>query len=259
MHRIFGYLTVAVLALHTTGALLILYEDVEGHTLLNKALLLSSLASTVYNVAGSIKEAVNKNFTAHRIMMVQAFISSLDGAGTIRTVAQIQMMLGYGPIWCQCEYGSVRGNCDWTYTWRLMWIIVLRLLQQAVYAKSEHPRLVTRLWDSIKTFYIPFWALLVVSFMMGFRQEQALLMVLLFNIVRYMDFSKMANFLLDLLDLLKLLALDLSDAIVYEFPTVKTSSADCSSHQHDDTNGLMLCQTYKSLKRKLRNRLSGQI
>ena len=129
LHKIFGYLTVLALILHSMGALLVLYEDVEEHTLFNKVLLFWSLFSTVSTVFQAIKEAINGNQTGHRVLMVKAFIYSLDGAGTIRTVANIQMVLRCGPIFCECDHGKVGGNCDWTYTWRLMWITVLRLIQ----------------------------------------------------------------------------------------------------------------------------------
>jgi len=243
MHRIFGYLTFMVLMLHAMGALLILYEDVEGHSLLNKALLFSSLFSTVYNVARSIKEAVNKNLTAHRILMVQAFISSLDGAGTIRTVSAIQMVMGYGPISCQCAHGSVGGYCDWTYTWRLMWIIFLRVLQWAVYAKAEHPRLVAQLWVDVKTYYIPLSAQLVVSYLMGFTQEQSLVMVVAFNIMRTVDFSKFK-------DQSRWLAMDLSDT---------KSPTGPQSHGYRRLNKALLSGKYRTFKEKLRSRLAVHI
>ena len=54
------------------GAMLILYEDIEGHSLLNKALLFTSLFATVSTVVRAIQAAINKNYTAHRILMTKA-------------------------------------------------------------------------------------------------------------------------------------------------------------------------------------------
>ncbi len=84
------------------------------------------------------------------------------------------MVLGYGPIFCQCEYGKVGGHCDWTYTWRLMWITVLRLLQWAVFAKFEHYWLITELCTELETFYIPSWMALIVCFLAGLDHGQTL-------------------------------------------------------------------------------------
>ena len=180
-HKIFGYLTVVSLIIHSTGSLLILYEDVENHTLLNKTLLFSSLLSTVLTVFQAIKAAIDGNHTEHRVLMVRAFISSLDGAGTIRTVAAIQMVLGCGPIFCQCDYGKVGGNCDWTYTWRLMWITVLRVVQLAIFSYFEDQNcgsnLLGKLWEDLKTYYLATWSLLIVCFLLGIDQRDTLVLV----------------------------------------------------------------------------------
>ena len=186
-HKVFGYMTVLALMLHSMGALLILYEDVEGHTVLNRALLFSSLMATVSTVFQAIREAINGNHTKHRVLMVRAFISSLDGAGTIRTVANIQMVLGYGPVLCQCDYGKVGGNCDWTYLWRLMWVTVLRLVQWAVFCQFEDRKygsnLMSELWEDLKVYHVPNWTLLIVCFLSGLdHQDTLVIFIVLFGI-----------------------------------------------------------------------------
>jgi len=182
MHKIFGYLTVVALVLHSLGALSILYEDVEDHTLLNKLMLFGSLVYTVSTVFRAIKKAVNGNYNEHRVLMVRAFVSSLDGAGTIRTVGHIQMVLGCGPIFCQSEYGKVGGHCDWTYTSRLAWTSVLRAVQLAVYCKLEEktqPHLLKEMWEDLKRNYIPGWILLIGCFVAGLDHGQTLIVMIL--------------------------------------------------------------------------------
>ena len=177
-HRMFGRLTTVVFIAHAMGAINILVEDVEGHTLLNKLSLLASLLSTSYQFATAIKKAVaDKNYNEHRLWMARTFLSSLDGAGTIRTVAAIQMMFGYGPIMCQCEHGKVGGNCDWTYTWRLLWIIVLRQAIWAIFAMYEDSSLIDEAWNSFTTFYVPMYCVLIGCYMFGFDQAETLYVV----------------------------------------------------------------------------------
>jgi len=187
MHKIFGYLTVVALVLHSVGALSILYEDVERHTLLNKLLLFGSLFYTVSTVFRAIKEAMNGHYTEHRVLMVRAFLSSLDGAGTIRTVASIQMLLGCGPIYCQSVYGKVGGHCDWTYTWRMTWIMALRIVQWAVFCKLEEktqPLLMEQMWEDLKSHYIPIWIVLLGCFALGLDHGETLIvMTLLYTAV----------------------------------------------------------------------------
>jgi len=130
----------------------------------------------------AIREAINGNHKEHRVLMVRAFISSLDGAGTIRTVANIQMVLGYGPIFCQCDYGKVGGHCDWTYTWRLMWITVLRLVQWAVFCQFEDRKygsnLTSELWEDLKVYHVPNWTLLIVCFLSELDHQDTLVVAL---------------------------------------------------------------------------------
>jgi len=178
-HRLFGYLTAGALLLHSMASLLNLYEDIERHSLLNRLFLLLSLCSTVHRFVCAVAEAVRGNYSAHRVLMVRAFLSSLDGAGTIRTVAAVQMLFGFGPIHCECDHGEVGGHCDWTYCFRLLWVIALRHLQWAVFAKLEHRRLLRQLLAEVKSFWVPVWVLLTGCFAAGLDHQQTLPLVAL--------------------------------------------------------------------------------
>ena len=70
LHRIFGYLTLTALAFHIGGSLVILYEDVEQHTLLNRTILFLSLSRTAANMVNSIRTAKNGNVALHRSLAV---------------------------------------------------------------------------------------------------------------------------------------------------------------------------------------------
>lgn len=54
--------------------------------------------------------------------MVKCFLTSINGAGPIRTIAQIQLWLGCGPILCQNQYGGMASQCQVQYVNRLMLI-----------------------------------------------------------------------------------------------------------------------------------------
>merc|ERR1719245_2186830 len=125
--RAFGLHTLFALLWITMAYIQICWIDHLKRGSMNKMLLFGSMFYTVSTVFRAIKEAMNGHYTEHRVLMVRAFLSSLDGAGTIRTVANIQMVLGCGPIYCQSVYGKVGGHCDWTYTWRMTWIMALRI------------------------------------------------------------------------------------------------------------------------------------
>merc|ERR1719229_1485704 len=178
-HKVFGRLTGVAFLLHTVGALSLLYEDVEGHSPLNKLILASSLMGTSYKFIVAMCHAIKGKINEHRLWMTNAYLSSLDGAGTIRTVAAIQMLFGYGPIACQIEYGQVGDNCDWTYTWRLLWVTVLRQCLWFIFANYESKRLAAEAVHVLRAYYMPLYAVLIGCFMFGYDQMQSFYVVVL--------------------------------------------------------------------------------
>ena len=157
--------------LHIFGSLRILYEDVEHHSMLNKGLLFLSLTKTASTFFCAVRAAMDKEVALHRDLMMEAFIRSLGGAGTIRTVGSIQTALGVGPALCEVQHLNVGGHCDWTYSWRLCWTNMLTLFQIGAYYQFNA--------DFIGSLneHLLGWPLVMISFAIGLDQEQTLMMI----------------------------------------------------------------------------------
>jgi len=120
----------------------------------------------------SVYKAIKGDVTMHRNLMVQAFIKSLDGAGTIRTVGMVQTLLGVGPVFCQCEYLQVGGYCDWTYSWRLLLAYSLQMFQVGLYVKLSKSNQCIHQFIQDLYQYAMFCSVVIVSFLVGSNQNQ---------------------------------------------------------------------------------------
>jgi len=172
LHRVCGYISVITFALHSAGALRILYEDVEQHTLLNRTLLLLSIAQTAKSMFDSIRAAKQGNLTLHRRLAVETFIRSLDGAGTIRTIGAIQTAMGVGPVFCEVQHHHVGGHCDWSYTIRMCLTGLLRLGQLAAYTRCDQV-FMCELKQCLGA-----WTAILASYAMGLDQTEAFVALL---------------------------------------------------------------------------------
>jgi hypothetical protein len=54
--------------------------------------------------------------------MIICFLNSLNGAGPIRTISQVQLWFGVGPIDCQNQHGGMASQCQAPYANRMLLI-----------------------------------------------------------------------------------------------------------------------------------------
>merc|ERR1719471_2377917 len=125
-HRNAGICAMVALCIHTCGAAGNLVVDFERHSPLNKFLLGGSIVGTWVDVLTGMACMRRGDRQGHRFHMLAAFVSSMDGAGTIRLVALLQNHMNFGVLVCQVQLGRVGGNCDWLYTSRMLMVMLVR-------------------------------------------------------------------------------------------------------------------------------------
>ena len=74
----------------------------------------------------------------HGDYMFRCFIYSIEGAGTIRTVAYLLWLFGLGPTFCQSANGAIATLCVAPYVLRLICIRLLSLYWIFCYAKMKN-------------------------------------------------------------------------------------------------------------------------
>jgi hypothetical protein len=135
LHRKCGYIVSLAFLGHMTGSLNILYQDITKNPIVVKLMLLSVVVTSATYFFQAMKHAFNKEIQLHTDSMVRCFLYSIEGAGTIRTVGWIMIMLGKGPTFCQAKYGSLSCHCTWPYVSRLLCIRVLTIYWLGFYTR----------------------------------------------------------------------------------------------------------------------------
>lgn len=112
-HKYFGNISALALFAHVFGALNSVYTDVVRHTALPKIFFFNAVADSLNALCIVITVARRKRQgwqQTHTDFMVKCFLSSISGAGPIRTVAQIEEWLECGPIPCQNKT-QIKAGC----------------------------------------------------------------------------------------------------------------------------------------------------
>jgi len=139
-HRIFGYVSAFSFCCHVGGSCFNLYTDVVQHKPLPRIMLLMSSMSTVSYMIKAILVAIRKPhgwLNVHKDMMMLCFMVSIQGAGPIRMISQVQTWLGCGPVQCQTENGGVATDCMWPYVFRMFWIMFYTMYTRGIYCKMR--------------------------------------------------------------------------------------------------------------------------
>ena len=175
-HRTFGFVAIAAFILHMFAALNNLYFNYMRHTPLPRLMLgLTTVDSIICMVTAMIRVR-RKDYQGHRDAMLRCFLYSIEGAGTIRTVATLQAFLGLGPTECQMLANGFSTNCMYSYTWRLLFTRYLSLGYLGLYTVHRDNKNYTR------SFLIEFlcWSLISVCLLNPMRMEKIDLMCQLF-------------------------------------------------------------------------------
>jgi len=139
-HRRFGYVTLVAFTAHVCCALFNLYTDVVRHTPLPKMMLVASLITSVGYMYQAIKVAVYKEhgwLLKHQDEMIQCFILSIQGAGTIRMVSHIETFTGHGAVLCQAQHFGMATQCLWPYIFRMFFLAMVSLYYRGMYVKMR--------------------------------------------------------------------------------------------------------------------------
>lgn len=151
IHKFFGYFTIVVFCGHLSAAYYTLYIDGMKHTIVNKLFLVNDLTEgAIYMTLGMLAVIQRKKgwLQKHKDQMFLAFVTSIEGAGTIRTIGFVHYLMGKAGlqdtlIWsmtgaglseCQNKHRMVSSDCEWEYTFRLTTIRFLTNLYVHQYA-----------------------------------------------------------------------------------------------------------------------------
>jgi hypothetical protein len=147
MHRLFGYISLLSFIMHTFGSLFSLYMDIVRHQALSRIILLNAAVVSSVNVKKAICLAIYKPkgwLKRHQDLMVMAFMITIQGAGPIRTIAQVQVWTGTGPIACQNMHGGMATDCMWPYVFRMLWISTWTMYTRSLYCRMRKDERLTR-------------------------------------------------------------------------------------------------------------------
>jgi hypothetical protein len=140
-HKYFGYFSAVSFALHVFGAANTVNTDTVRHTALPKLILLLSLSNTVVKFAiaiGLARQRAPGWRSKHQDYMVICYLNSLNGAGPIRTIAQLQLWFGCGPVLCQKPHMGIATQCQVHYTIRLVLIGLFTMYALGMYVKARN-------------------------------------------------------------------------------------------------------------------------
>jgi len=160
-HRKYGYAAIFVFFMHTAACLNVLFADEAKHHPLSKTLLMSAAFSSIIHMLRSIRGAVCGDVVGHEANSVVAFLYSIEGAGTIRTVQHLQLLFKSvlpsvfcGPGDCQAHHNGEAGQCVASYCVRLVLTRVMTYYWIGMYARYTKTRrgfVVSVLSESILT------------------------------------------------------------------------------------------------------------
>jgi len=159
-HRTFGYIAALALVAHLGTACTLLFADTLRHSLMNKLALAMDLLVPIRYAWTGMDAVIRKptNIIKHIDCMVLCFIHSIEGAGTIRTIHLLQMVLGdWGPSTFieKFKSPSTTAHGQWHYLLRMIAIRWLSNLYIAIYAyQNDNKSLQASFIEEVKQFAI---------------------------------------------------------------------------------------------------------
>jgi len=154
-HRVFGYVALTAFLCHILASNFNLFMNVLQHKPLPRIMLIITSVSSLSYMIKAILIAIHKPndwLNSHTDNMILCFLLSIQGAGTIREIAQLQQWLGCGPVLCQNQNGGLATNCMWSYVFRMVLIQFDTLYSVGAYCKLRGDSKLTRdfLWDFLQ-------------------------------------------------------------------------------------------------------------
>jgi len=149
----------------------LIINPMNQHVLPWMMLLTNVTVATGYFILG-MYALVKKDIKAHKAAMMRCFLYSIEGAGTIRTVGAIMHLFGLGPTFCQQLVGGCAAQCVFSYVHRLIWIRLLTVYYNGIYAKIRGDE---KSWASFKNntiFVVALSAFLMAFFIFADEPEQ---------------------------------------------------------------------------------------
>lgn len=160
-HKKYGYGVLLVFFMHMGACLNSLFTDEAKHHPVSKALLLSSAFSATTHMLRGIRDVIRKDVEGHEIHSMIAFLYSIEGAGTIRTIQHLQLFFKFvlppvfhGPSDCQSLFNGEAAQCVAVYCVRLLLVRVMTHYWIGMYARCTKTRrsfVVSTLFESILT------------------------------------------------------------------------------------------------------------
>jgi len=138
LHRTFGYVIQFAFWGHLIASVSLLILDTQQHHWLPIFLLMSPVIRGSFCMIMGVHKARTGCLEQHGDYMFRCFIYSIEGAGTIRTVAYLLWLVGLGPTFCQSANGATATLCVAPYVLRLICIRLLSLYWIFCYAKMKN-------------------------------------------------------------------------------------------------------------------------
>jgi hypothetical protein len=138
-HRTFGYLSFLVFLAHISASCYNLAVNVVRHGPLPRMMLLGSAFNALFFILRALRVAIKKPEgwrAAHSDLMLLCYFYSIQGAGPIRWIAQLQDTFDFGPVQCQIAHGGMATACMWPYCLRMFFITL-----HTLYVRGMHVRM----------------------------------------------------------------------------------------------------------------------
>ena len=134
LHRKFSVVPIIFFCFHSLAALSNLYHNIAKNSLLPRLFLIRSIIDCVILMVTAIIRVKKKDVQGHKNAMIQCFIYSIEGAGTIRTVKFLQIVFRSGTTFCKNIVNIGYSECLYPYLWMLMLSRFLSLIYLAVWS-----------------------------------------------------------------------------------------------------------------------------
>ena len=132
-HRTFGVFAIFTFILHMMASMNNLYFNSMKHSPLPRLHLFMIVIDSIVCMIIAMIRARKKDYAGHRDAMVRCFVYSIEGAGTIRTVAHFQAFAGMHVTDCQILWNGTSTNCLYGYMWRLIFTRFLSMFYLGLY------------------------------------------------------------------------------------------------------------------------------
>lgn len=147
-HKKYGYGVLLVFFMHIAACMNIVFKDEANHHPVAKGLLMSTAFTSTIHMLRGIRDVIRKDVEGHEINSVVAFLYSIEGAGTIRTVQHLQLFVKrldlpsvlWGPSDCQTIFHGEAAQCVAVYCVRLILVRVLTYYWIGMYARCIKTR-----------------------------------------------------------------------------------------------------------------------